>query len=107
MQDNASVQDNGFTSSVNKRCMKKFTTLLFKSNYKIAGISIQLNNLKKGQYKLSLFNTSDQKVIEKIVVHSGGSPVQATELPSTSSRGLSHLEVSGNEQVFHHRLIKN
>lgn len=72
-----------------------------------SSISLQLNNLKKGQYRLLLFNALGQKVMEKVVVHYGGSSVQIIELPDNSSSGLYYLEVSGNEQVFHHRLIKN
>jgi hypothetical protein len=70
-------------------------------------IMIEMNNLKKGRYTVSLYNKAGQKVTGKIIDHAGGSITQSMALESNLPAGTYQVKINGEGKVFVQQLLKN
>jgi photosystem II stability/assembly factor-like uncharacterized protein len=68
-------------------------------------ITVQLNNMAKGLYKIELFNSVGQSVYANSVNHPGGSLMQAFQLPGTMPEGIYTLHIITNERTYRQKLI--
>ena len=69
--------------------------------------NLQLNNLAKGIYVISLTNNLGQQVYSSTVQHNGGSATQTVELRNKLPGGVYDLQISGEGVKMTERLIKN
>lgn len=58
-------------------------------------LSIQSPDLKKGAYRIEIFNTSGQQVYKKQLSHAGGSINQSIQLPATLKTGMYSIQLTG------------
>jgi hypothetical protein len=71
-------------------------------------IGLQLWNMDKGTYTVSLYNSMGQKVFSTPVQHSGGSATKTIELGNALPGGVYQLSVTGeNNLKLTSRIIKN
>ena len=71
------------------------------------GLNVQLNNLERGRYALTLTAVSGQQVMQKWIEHAGGSAMQVIELDSTVPKGIYQVRVTGKGGNFMQRIVKN
>lgn len=69
--------------------------------------NLQLNNLEKGKYALNLYNMAGQRLMGKVIEHNGGSSIQTIELSYNLAKGIYHLELTRDGQIFSQRIIKD
>lgn len=70
-------------------------------------VNLELLNLPKGEYDLTLVNASGQTIFTKKVVHGGGSTSQLITIPEQVSSGVYIAEIKGaNTKVFKKLVIK-
>lgn len=69
--------------------------------------SMQLTNVAKGKYLLTLTNTAGQQVWTKSIEHPGGSATQTLLLPANLPGGTYQLAISGSDWRLARQLIKN
>lgn len=62
-------------------------------------LSLQLNNLVKGNYTVNIFNSNSQKVFTTTVNHNGGNSVQTLSLPSIG-KGFYNVHVTNGSANF-------
>ena len=63
-------------------------------------LNLQLNNLLKGNYTVSIFNSNSQKVFNGTVFHNGGNSVQTVSLPGTVGKGFYSVHVTNGSVSF-------
>jgi hypothetical protein len=59
-------------------------------------LTASFNNLVKGKYRLSVYNTTGQEVASRMIVHGGGNAVENISLPGVAS-GVYSVRLQGNE----------
>lgn len=91
------VNDVSVTAGLVKAFPSPFTGNLF---------NLQLNNLKRDVYRISVFDRTGQLVAQKMVQYNGGSAMEKIELNSNSSNGIYHVQVSGKHQSFALSVLK-
>ncbi len=79
---------------------------LFPNPVKGNVITVQLNNLTKGQYALTITNKLGQQVLVQTVKHTGGTASQTINLPAAMHAGIYQLEVSGSDVKYNQQIIK-
>jgi hypothetical protein len=67
-------------------------------------ITLQLNNLDRGRYRLLFYNTAGQLVYEKDMVHDGGSSSHNLSLPTQMKPGIYSAELK-NDKTIHRQLL--
>jgi hypothetical protein len=70
-------------------------------------VSLQLENIDKGQYAISLTNELGQQVYRTVINHDGGSATQTLSLPANLQHGLYQMQVLGADRKITQQLIKN
>jgi photosystem II stability/assembly factor-like uncharacterized protein len=68
-------------------------------------ISIHLDNLVRGAYRIDLFAPSGQLVYKKNIIYEGGSLSETLILPSTLSKGLYNLRLSSGETTYQQKVL--
>jgi len=68
-------------------------------------LSLQLNNLAKGNYTLNIFNSASQRVFSSTVSHAGGNSVQTLSLPASVTKGLYNVHVTNGTVSFNKTII--
>ncbi len=68
-------------------------------------ISLQLNNLDKGNYTFNILNNVCQNVFNGYVTHAGGNSIQTIWLPASVTKGTYYIEVSRNTAKFNKIII--
>jgi hypothetical protein len=68
-------------------------------------LQLQLTNMEKGNYNVTLFNQLGQQVMNRIINHIGGSSNQSVSL-GTLAAGLYELRLSNGTTVITQKLIK-
>ncbi|HEX8331463.1 MAG TPA: T9SS type A sorting domain-containing protein, partial [Segetibacter sp.] len=69
-------------------------------------ISLQLTNIKKGKYTITLMNKLGQLLYRSRVDLEGGSSTHTLRINSSFPKGIYHLQVSGEDVKIVKRLIK-
>lgn len=69
-------------------------------------IRLQLNNLQKGNYTISLTNTTGQQVLKKLLLHNGGSVIQTIDIHHLAN-GIYQLNIAGGGISFTKQVLKN
>lgn len=59
-------------------------------------LTASFNNLVKGKYRLSVYNTTGQEVASRMIVHGGGNAVENISLPGVAS-GVYSVRLQGND----------
>lgn len=59
-------------------------------------LTASFNNLVKGKYRLSVYNTSGQEVASRMIVHGGGNAVENISLPGVAT-GVYSVRLQGND----------
>lgn len=62
--------------------------------------SIGFNNLKEGQYEITLTNTAGTKVYSSTIKHSGGTAEKPEKLSKAISAGIYQLQVTGDSGTY-------
>ncbi|MBS1653626.1 MAG: T9SS type A sorting domain-containing protein [Bacteroidetes bacterium] len=70
-----------------------------------AGVSVQFNELSKGNYQVQLFDASGKQVYRQSMSHSGGAITQSIVLPSSVKPGLYVIQVAGEGLKFNKSII--
>jgi hypothetical protein len=60
-------------------------------------VSIQLSNLEKGKYTLTVFNNIGQQVMERQIDHTGGSAAQTVDFDKQMAAGIYRVELIKND----------
>ncbi len=68
-------------------------------------INLQLNNLLKGSYTVSVFNNAGQKIYNRSLQHNGGGSCELLQLDISAAKGLYHVEVAGGTGKFAKKII--
>jgi hypothetical protein len=68
-------------------------------------IHLMLNNEPKGNYTITLFNSTGQEVYRRIIEHAGGSEVQQLVIPALAVNGIYLLKVSNGKTTTTKALI--
>ena len=68
-------------------------------------VNLELLNLLKGQYEVTLINTSGQIMYAKKVQHAGGSASQLIALPENLSIGVYSVEIKGTNMKIYKKLM--
>ena len=68
---------------------------------------LQLSNLEKGSYTISLTNKLGQQILSKVIDHPGGSATQSIDLSKTMSAGAYQVRITGNGISITQQVIKN
>lgn len=69
-------------------------------------VTIQFANINKGVYTVNLFNVMGQKVLSKMINHSGGSASQTININENLPSGNYSLQTTGNGIIVNKRMIK-
>ena len=69
-------------------------------------VTLQLENMEKGNYSITLFNNQGQQVMTKGIQHNGGTASQTIDLSKMLS-GVYEVKISGNNKTTTQKLIKN
>ncbi|HEX8332167.1 MAG TPA: cadherin domain-containing protein [Segetibacter sp.] len=69
-------------------------------------ISLQLNNLERGKYTVTLTNKLGQQLYSSVIEHNGGSSTQTLRINSSLPKGTYQLQVIGGEVKMTKQLIK-
>lgn len=69
-------------------------------------IKLQLNNLEKGIYTVSITNTIGQQVFKQSIMHPGGSAVQTISVNSLAG-GIYQLQITGGAIHFRKQVLKS
>ena len=70
-------------------------------------IVLQMNNLQKGNYTITLSNGLGQQLLHKVIEHPGGSATSTIEPSKVLAAGVYLLRLSGGEINITHQVIKN
>ena len=62
-------------------------------------LNLQLQNLNKGIYIISIYNQQGQRVLKQLIAHGGGNSVQPIALPKIAA-GTYSIEVSNQDVKF-------
>lgn len=69
--------------------------------------SVQLTNMAKGTYLLTLSNAAGQQVWSKTIEHPGGSSTQTLLLPSNLTAGTYQVSINGSDWRMTKQIMKN
>ena len=69
-------------------------------------VGLQMNNMSAGIYRVSLTNTTGQRLVSKTISHRGGSTAEIFELPGSLSQGIYQLSVTGDGTYITEQVIK-
>jgi hypothetical protein len=69
-------------------------------------ITLQLHNLPKGKYSISMVNNAGQTVLSRIIQHNGGSATQTVAPDNNLAAGTYQLTITGGEITIVKRIIK-
>jgi hypothetical protein len=98
--------DIKYSSIVVVRLNTKGTKVtLYPNPVKGSTIQLQLSDLEKGNYSVTLFNQLGQQVMSKTINHNGGSSNQTIEIGNIAS-GVYELRLSNGQTVITQKLIK-
>ncbi len=91
-------EGNATYSSVIKVNLSSGATMLTIYPNPVEGntIILQMNNLRKGSYTITLTNKLGQQVMNKVIEHAGGSSTQSIESPKALSAGVYQLRLTGD-----------
>jgi len=64
-----------------------------------ATMGLQFNNIDKGNYNISMFNSMGQKVFGSTLQHTGGNATKMIELPAAMAPGVYEVLISGGDNV--------
>ncbi len=70
-------------------------------------IVLQMNNLQKGNYNITLSNKIGQTIITKVIAHAGGSATQTIEPGKVLAAGVYQLRLTGGGINIIRQVIKN
>lgn len=70
-------------------------------------LNLQLNNLEKGKYTLTLVNASGQQVMQRTIEYTGGSVVQTIELESALAKGIYQCRLTGKGMNFVRQVVRD
>lgn len=79
--------------------------LVYPNPVKERTLTLQLNNLPKGKYRMEMRNAQGQLVLQDEINHTGGSATQTANLPQMIIRGLYVLRLVGEKQILDYKLI--
>jgi hypothetical protein len=80
---------------------------LFPNPVENSRLSVQVNNLSKGQYKLVIWNLYGRFVYSQVLNHSGGAISQIIQLPPDVPPGMYSLTITGNgNKLFKQFVVK-
>jgi hypothetical protein len=79
---------------------------LYPNPLKGNALTLEMNNLVKGAYILTLYNNHSQLVLSKKIDHPGGSASQIIALDSELAAGVYLVRLSGEDETFVQQLIK-
>ncbi len=68
-------------------------------------VTLELNNLEKGNYTLQLYNSTGQQIFGKQIDHQGGSATQTVQLPKALPAGIYRLMIELKEKQFAQTII--
>jgi hypothetical protein len=68
-------------------------------------LSVQLTNLERGSYTLTLLNEVGQKTFSKMINHDGGSANQTISLPAGTKAGYYTMNIIGNNISLQHNVL--
>jgi hypothetical protein len=68
-------------------------------------VSVQLENLDKGKYRLSISDMTGKIIYNQYLDHAGGMLSQTIQLPSFFSRGIYSVSLCGDSSKFFGQLI--
>ena len=66
---------------------------IYPNPVKGGNLFIRFTNYKKGNYTLTLYNASGQKIIQKVIAHQGGSSLESIPVSSDLKEGIYFLKV--------------
>ncbi|MFL5740171.1 MAG: T9SS type A sorting domain-containing protein [Flavisolibacter sp.] len=70
-------------------------------------LNVEFNEMEKGNYQLRIINSLGQVVLQKSLVHPGGSVMQKIQLEKNLAGGVYQLEIKGAHQQTNTKLIIN
>lgn len=68
-------------------------------------VNLELLNLAKGRYDLTLVNTAGQVIYTKKIEHPGGSAFQLINIPENISTGVYSAEIRGSSMSVYKKLV--
>jgi hypothetical protein len=68
-------------------------------------VNLELVNLAKGRYDLTLINTSGQIIYTKKIEHPGGSASQLIHIPENIGTGVYNAEIRGGNMSVYKKLV--
>lgn len=69
-------------------------------------IQLQLYNLPKGKYRVTLINNTGQQLMNKEISHEGSSVKQTINLDNNITTGIYQLRISGNNTILIKTVVK-
>lgn len=78
---------------------------VFPTPVKDRKLNLQLSNLEKGNYAVTIFNAGGQMLYNTTIGHAGGSSTELLQLPATITSGMYHLQVRKEGQVFNQNIV--
>lgn len=68
-------------------------------------LNMQMENLEKGLYTVTIFNRAGQQVFNSRINHNGGASTQTIDLPRSLDAGMYNIQISNNENRFSKNII--
>lgn len=68
-------------------------------------VNLELQNLAKGQYEFTLYNTAGQNVYTKTIQHNGASASQLISIPEMIGSGIYHVQIKGGALTIYKKLM--
>lgn len=68
-------------------------------------VNLELQNLAKGRYDLTLINMAGQIIYTKRIEHPGGSASQLIHIPENIGTGIYHTEIKGGNVIVYKKLV--
>ncbi len=62
-------------------------------------VSVQLTNLRQGNYTINMYNSLGQVVFSKVISHGGGTATQTLQFSNKLSKGVYQLKLVGVNEV--------
>lgn len=69
--------------------------------------NLQLNNMAKGKYEMTIYSNSGQLVYKSAIEHAGGSAGQTITLPVNLVKGVYGVKLKSGGVIFNQQLIVN
>lgn len=84
---------------------KSISVRLYPNPVHNGSFALQLNNLPKERYTVSLYDAAGQLVMQQVIQHPGGTATALMKLSSAVTKGVYAVAVKGKDLAFNERII--